>query len=145
MQPMENHRTGFTLLELMLVVTIIAIIAAIAIPGIQNARISANEASAISTVRTIVTVNVQYRIRFGRFAGSLNDLQAENYIDSSVANPTKAGYTFAYVGNPTAFTFNGNPTNPGQSGFRYFFVDDSGVIRFNLAAPASAADPALGP
>ena len=145
MQPLKNNRTGFTLLELMLVVTIIAIVATIAIPGITNARIAANEASAISTVRTISTVNVQYRIRFGQFAGSLNDLQAENYIDSSGANPTKAGYTFAYVGNPTTFAFNGNPTNPGQSGYRYFFVDGSGVIRFNLAAPASAADPAVAP
>ena len=145
MQPMKNNRTGFTLLELMLVVTIIAIISVIALPGILNARIAANEASAISTVRTIVTVNVQYRIRFGRFAGSLNDLQAENYIDSSVASLTKTGYTFAYVGNPTTFTFNGNPINPGQSGHRYFFVDGSGVIRFNLSAPATAADPALAP
>jgi prepilin-type N-terminal cleavage/methylation domain-containing protein len=144
MKKRHERRGGFTLLELMLVVTILAIIMAIAIPGIQNARITANEASAISTLRTVTTVNVQYRLRFGRYPASLNNLFAEGYIDSSVANPTKAGYTFTYVGNPQTFTFNGNPMNPGQSGFRYFYVDAVGVIRFNASAPATAADPPLG-
>lgn len=60
------YRKGaFTLIELMLVIAVIAIIAAIAIPSLLNARMSANEASAISTMRTLVTVNEQYRTRFG--------------------------------------------------------------------------------
>lgn len=50
-----KRNSGFTLIELMIVVAIIAIIAAIAIPAILRARISGNETSATSTLRTLVT------------------------------------------------------------------------------------------
>lgn len=134
---------GFTLIELMITVAIIAIIAAIAIPSLLHARMAANESSAISTSRTIVSVNEQYRVRFGQYASSLNDLYAEGYIDSSVANPLKAGYTFGYTSTGGAYTFNGNPSTPGQSGNRYFFVDPTGVIRFSSVGAATSADAAL--
>ncbi len=50
-----KRNSGFTLIELMIVVAIIAIIAAIAIPAILRARISGNETSAVGTLRTLVT------------------------------------------------------------------------------------------
>jgi type IV pilus assembly protein PilA len=136
-------QSGFTLIELMMVIMIIAIVAAMAIPGIQNARMASNEASAIATVRTVSTVTVQYRVRFGAFPASINDLFTAGYIDSAVANPFKAGYTFTYVSAPNAFTFRGNPTNPGGSGTRYFFVDNGGVIRVSHAGPSGPGDLAL--
>jgi hypothetical protein len=34
---------------------------------------------------------------------------------------------------------NGNPATPGQTGSRYFFVDQSGVIRADPAAAATVA------
>ncbi len=136
----QDPRRGFTLIELMLVVTIIAIISAMAIPGLLKARMAGNEASAISTMRVLISVNDQYRTRFLTFAGGLSDLWSAKLLDPSVADPYKAGYTFTYVLGTNTYEFRGDPTNPGNSGSRYFYADPSGVIRFSITGPANSTD-----
>ncbi|MBV9144641.1 MAG: prepilin-type N-terminal cleavage/methylation domain-containing protein [Acidobacteria bacterium] len=159
-----KKQKGFSLIELLIVVAIILIIAAIAIPNLLRAKISANEASAVGSMRTIVTGEVSYAAADWTNGGqpigysvALKDLGGANcnppsststcLIDPILANAgavatAKSGYYFAYAqtNNGTGFTLNGNPAAPGQTGSRYFFADQSGVIRFNPAAAAGAAD-----
>lgn len=52
-------KAGFTLIELMIVVTIIAMVAAIAVPRLVSARVSANENATIGTLRTIAAAQAQ--------------------------------------------------------------------------------------
>ena len=151
-------KTGFTLIELMIVVAIIAIIAAIAIPNLLRSQMSANEASAIGSLRTIVTAETQFISSGSALTndvpqyGTLTALfsAVPPFIDSvlGATSPTKSGYSFDFtIGTSTAapsFSCNANAVTD-RSGSRNFFIDNSGVLTWapqSVAAPDSTS-PAL--
>jgi prepilin-type N-terminal cleavage/methylation domain-containing protein len=58
---MRSKCDGFTLVELIIVVSIIASISAIAIPNLMSARLTANETCAISTLRVLSSAEAQFQ------------------------------------------------------------------------------------
>jgi len=139
----NRRRAAFTLIELMVVVAVLAIIAALAIPTLLGARKPANEASAISALRSLSTVNEQYRLRFQSYASDLPDLAATGYIDDKLGAGVKTGFVFNYTTGPFSWTCTAGPEILGTTGDRYFFINESGVIRFNNSGPATATDAPL--
>jgi type IV pilus assembly protein PilA len=157
-----RKQKGFSLIELLIVVAIILIIAAIAIPNLLRSRMAANEASAVGSMRTVNTAQVTFASTYGiGFAGSMAALgtpvggcpaagasaAAACLIDEVLTAGTKSGYLVVLnsaVGTAAAptniYNATATPVAVGSSGQRRFYTDESGVIRFNAAAAAGAAD-----
>ena len=147
---MRNKQKGFSLIELLIVVAIILIIAAIAIPNLLRSKMAANEASAVGSLRTLNTSSVAFSTSYGNYPTKLSDLgpstsptsTAADLIDSALVSGSKSGYTFAYTASTTyqQYSITAGPISQGVTGQRYFFTDQSGVIRVNLTTTATSTD-----
>jgi prepilin-type N-terminal cleavage/methylation domain-containing protein len=153
---MKSHKsqTGFSLIELLIVVAVVGIISAIAVPNLLSSRRSANEAGALSALRTISSSEATYQVSAG--AGSYADLATlrnNGLVDQAVAAATiagpgtpKAGYLFsatniAIAGLP-AFDAISQPvvhtsaSSLFATGARSFIVNEAGVMWFNTTDTA---------
>jgi hypothetical protein len=63
-------------------------------------------------------------------------------LAAASAAPGKSGYSFAYASGTGTYTVNANPLTPGATGVRFFFTDQSNVIRADTAA-ATVSSPAI--
>ena len=145
-----KSRTGFTLVEIMIVVAIVSLLATLAVSSALRARHNANEMAAVAACRTIATGCQTFYANAipHAYPTGLPDLvlpaASPPYIDSVLASGTKQGYVFTYTFiDAESFTLNADPNNLGKTGTRHFFVNESGIIRVNSDTQASLADPAV--
>jgi len=152
-----KHQHGFTLMEMLIVVTIILIIAAITIPSMTAAKVHADEASAVGSIRAINQAEVSYMAAYGGYAESLANLGGAEpctksattacLLDQSLAGGEKSGYNFVAVGsNPadgmnTSYFVGAAPVVFDRTGKRLFCSTDKGVIRADLNATGSTVPP----
>ncbi len=161
---MSKNDRGFSLIELLIVVSVILIIAAIAIPNLIRSKVAANQASAIESLRVISTAEASYATTYGTgFSTTLVALgpppsgqgvtsTAAGLLDETLAGGTKSGYSFTYAPslyNAATNTWNGysvnaDPSTLGQTGGVFYFTDQSFVIRANTTVEAGATDSAVG-
>ncbi|MGC1418385.1 MAG: prepilin-type N-terminal cleavage/methylation domain-containing protein [Candidatus Acidiferrum sp.] len=140
-----NRQRGFSLVELLIVVTIILIISAIAIPSYMRSRMQANEASAVSSLRMINTAAITYFSTYqqagypptlasmGGVAPCTSTATSACMLDETVALGTKSGYAFAWESDgavpSVAYTATATPISVGRTGQRMFCTDQTGVTR----------------
>jgi len=158
-----KKQKGFTLIELLIVVAIILIIAAIAIPNLLRSRISANEASAVGSLRTYNTAEMTYNSTYPTvgFATTFSALGpvatsstpptstsaglVDNVLGCTATTCGKAGYNFTFDAITSAGQYGiaAQPQVVGSTGQRFFWTDNSGVIRYNTTASATSSDSPL--
>src|ERR1043165_771602 len=81
LKKLRSRRTGFTLVEIMIVVAIIALLAAIAVPGFLRARKRSQASRIINDLRLIDSAVDQYAIETSKKSGDpVNTADWTNYL-----------------------------------------------------------------
>ena len=78
---------GFTLLELMLIVTIVGILVTLAVPSYRTTTVKAREAVLARDLFTMRDLLDQHRADKGKYPASLNELVASGYLRAVPADP----------------------------------------------------------
>lgn len=140
---------GFSLVELLIVVTVIGILAGIAIPNLLASKRAANEASTLASLRTIHSCEAAYfaTVGNGEYA-DLPTLAIHTLTDQILGSGTKSGYSFEI--HPTApgirpgqFFTTAIPVTPSglaQSGKRRFGMTEDGILHGDTTLTAQYAD-----
>lgn len=134
---MMKKKNGFTLVEIMVVVSIVALLAAISIPNLLNARRTANESAAKATLQVIstaietysVTTNGQYAPADGTTSDSYLTGATPPYISKSYCGKTnEGGYDYACTMNLDGYTITAQASRCGTSGTEDYTITTGGVL-----------------
>jgi type IV pilus assembly protein PilA len=154
----KSSESGFTLMELLIVISIILVLMLVAIPTAGKIRRHANEVSAQKSLQTLQEAESMYASTYpsvgfsctiqalaGDASAGPSSAQSAGLINGQLATGIKDGYVFS-IGNCTKVTANNTeritgytltavPATIGKSGDRGFCLEDGGAMK---------ADPAGG-
>jgi type IV pilus assembly protein PilA len=122
----------------------------------------ANESAAVGSLRTLYSANASYAKSQPQrgYPRKLSDLSMPSGseggeeitcgIDAALASGVRAGYRFTYTPSSSSgdekmdtYEVSADPLEPGKSGKRHFFLNESGVIRMSKTGPAGPSSAPL--
>lgn len=151
-QPGSRQPNGFTLMELLIVISIMLILMLLAIPNFNKMKAQANETSAINSLQAIYKAQIQYQTTYpsNGFACSLQALGGDpkagqptptsaQLLQGDLPAGVKAGYNFNIVNcskvtvnnvdQITSFQVTAVPVAVGKTGNRGFCIDEYNEIK----------------
>jgi len=122
----KNTQSGFSLIELVCVVTIIGIIAALGVPSFQKGIRSADSGSAFAQLRVMSSSQISYYSQNGRFARltELNAIQSGGFGTISGSGIVKG-----------RFTYEMSPLNPSDAELREGYTIYANEMTGNSPTP----------
>lgn len=143
-----SRAKGFTVIELLFVFGILGILAIIAIPAYTSFIQKARETAVITMLSKIRKAEEVHRLGdpTGLYSGDFQDLVATGILSPAAGTATRDVHDYRFTlasgvaGGIPYWTVNANPLD-GSASVRWFFVDETGVIRFETGAPATSASP----
>ena len=144
-----RRQSGFTLIELMIVIAIIGILIGVAVFGFRNAQKTGNETATRQNIQTVAAIEIQYHTTHSRQFATFEQLISEKLVSNKFEGnpPITDGYVFTLKVVPksataqSSFTLNADPQDSG-SGTNHFYIDSiDGAIHQNAAQPAGPNDP----
>lgn len=126
LKKLKKKKSGFTLIELIIVIAIIAILTAIAIPAFGNIREKANNTTELANARTIYSV-ITAKVAEGMTSQELQKYERETEVSAenvgawglTTIPETQEGKAFKFTidnaGNVKIFDEEGNELYPGST------------------------------
>lgn len=129
------NKRGFTLLELMIVISIIAILAATLIPNFIGFDAEAKLASTKTNLNTLRTRLSLFRAKEGRYPKELQELVETTYNDIGVQKPYLDKIPVEFIssneGNNDVQNLHSADPLPGSGGWVYIVDKANIVINWN--------------
>ena len=159
----RSREAGFTLVELLIVISIVVILMLVLIPQLTSARIAGNETAARADLKNITAAELSYSTSFPEkgFTCNLADLTGGTtpFLDKSLAGGTQAGYTFSFHncaskgGVVSYYQVLAQPQVVGKTGRAAFCTDVNGSVTSDptggsnclAAAPATTTPSSSAP
>ena len=133
-----ERQSGFTLVELLIVISIVVILMLVLIPQLTSARIAGNETAARADLKNITAAELSYSTSYPEkgFTCNFSDLTSgtSSFLDKSLAGGTQAGYTFTFSGcsskngSVNYYQLVAQPQVVGKTGRASFCTDINGSI-----------------
>jgi type IV pilus assembly protein PilA len=148
----NRSRNGFTLMELLIVISIMLILMLMAIPNFNKMRITAHETSAINSLKQIYTAQIQYQTTFPQagYSSTLTALGGDpkqgtpsptsaQLLQGDLPAGIKDGYVFSIVNitkvtvnnvdQVTSYEVTAVPQAVGKTGNRGFCIDTLNEVK----------------
>lgn len=143
---------GFTLLELVFVTALIAIIAAIAIPMYSSFIQKARETAVVAYLDKAQKAQELFRIESlsNSYSSSFDELETTGMIEPAVGPATRIQQEYqvtlaaGIVAGAPVWSVTATPLS-GIPSAKHFYIDQTGIVRYNVGAAATAGSPAFNP